>query len=108
MILTIEIKSQLLRIILPLYNAYQKAIIYDLLEHSENYSMTLGSLWNYYRDEIIDDENENENNNMINNSKTVISKSFEYKTKLTGKTQNIDNILNAEVVGCCCSIKIFE
>ena len=26
--------------------------IYNLLEYSDNYCMTSGSLWNYYRDEI--------------------------------------------------------
>ena len=28
--------------------------IYNLLEYSQNYSMTSESLWNYYRDEIDD------------------------------------------------------
>ena len=29
--------------------------MYNLLEYSDNYSMTSRSLWNYYRDEINDD-----------------------------------------------------
>ena len=29
----------------------------NLLEYSNNYSMTSGSLWNYNRDEIKNDEN---------------------------------------------------
>ena len=33
---------------------------YNLLEHSDNYSMTSGSLWNYYRDEVNDAANEND------------------------------------------------
>ena len=33
--------------------------IYNLLEYSDNYSMTSGSLRNYYRDEINDSANEN-------------------------------------------------
>ena len=50
--------------------------MYTLLEHDGNYSMALGSLWNYYRDEI-NDENENDaNKNMVNNKKTTTSKSF--------------------------------
>ena len=53
--------------------------IYNLLEYSDNYSMTSGSLWNYYRDEINDDANENASDNRINNNKTIRSKSFEYK-----------------------------
>ena len=62
--------------------------MYNLLEYSENYSMTSGSLWNY-RDEINDEANENvSNNNTINNNKTITSKSFEYKTKLIGSSPN--------------------
>ena len=34
--------------------------MYNLLVYSDNYSMTSGSLWNYYRDEINDDSNEND------------------------------------------------
>ena len=45
---------------------------YNLLEHSDNYSTTSGSLWNYYRDEVNDAANENDNaNNKINNNKTI-------------------------------------
>ena len=33
---------------------------YNLLEHSDNYSMTSESLWNYYRDEVNDAANEND------------------------------------------------
>ena len=39
--------------------------------------MTSGSLWNYYRDEVNDDENENDdNNNTMNYKKATTSKSF--------------------------------
>ena len=50
----------------------------NLLEYSGNYSMTSGSLWNYYRNEVNDSSNENndENNYRINNNKTTGSKSF--------------------------------
>ena len=59
----------------------------------------LESLWNYYRDQINDYANENNdaNNYRINNSKTTTSKSDKYKTKIIGRTPN-DNILNTEVV----------
>ena len=33
--------------------------MYNLLENSDNYSMTLGSLWNYYRDAVNDSATEN-------------------------------------------------
>ena len=44
--------------------------VYDILGYSKNYSMTSGSLWNCYRDEIV-----NINDNASD------GKSFEYKTK---------------------------
>ena len=67
-----------------------------LLEY--NYSMTCGSLWNYYRDEINDDESENDNNNRLNNNKTITSKSFNHKAKIIASTPDNKNRLNAEVV----------
>ena len=61
--------------------------------------MTSGSLMNYYRQEVNDDPNENNNtgNYRINSSKTTASKSFEYKTKIIGSTQVDDNISNTGV-----------
>ena len=35
--------------------------------------MTSGSLWNYYRDQINDDENENDGNENQRNNKTATS-----------------------------------
>ena len=57
----------------------------NLLEYSKNYSKTSGSFWNYYRDELTDDinENNNPNKNVIN------SKSFKYKISITGSTYNV-------------------
>ena len=72
--------------------------MHNLLEYSENYSVISGSLWNYYRDEMKDNANEsNTARNKINNNKTITSKSFEYKTKLTGRVPK-NNILYADVV----------
>ena len=34
--------------------------MYNLIEYSNNYSMLLGSLWNYYRDEIHGADNASE------------------------------------------------
>ena len=50
--------------------------MYNLLEYSQNYSMTSGSLWNYYRDEI-DDADDN----------ASVGGSFKYKTKIIRKTE---------------------
>ena len=47
-----------LDIVIPMYN---------LLEYSKNYSKTSGSLWNYYRDELTGETNDDNdpNNNVI-------------------------------------------
>ena len=37
--------------------------IYNLFDYSKNYSKTSGSLWNYYRDELADETNDNNNPN---------------------------------------------
>ena len=49
----------------------------NLLEYSQKFSMTSGSLWDYYRDKIDD----------VNNNASD-GKSFNYKTKIVkGKNQ---------------------
>ena len=74
--------------------------MYNLLEYSTNYSITSESLWNYYRDEVNDSANENNNANnfRINNNKTTRSKSFECKDNLIGSTPDNDSRLDVEVV----------
>ena len=86
---TIIDNAEDLDIVMPMYN---------LLEYSDNYSMTLDYLWNYYRDELNGSANEIDNNDsMINNIKTTTSKSFIYKTKITGSTSSNNSRLNAQV-----------
>ena len=54
--------------------------MYNLLECSENYSMTSGGLWNYYRDKINHAANENNAaRTMENYNKTITSKPFEFE-----------------------------
>ena len=53
--------------------------MYNLIEYSDNYVKTSGSLWQYYRDEP--------NNNLAN------SESFKFKVKITGKTY-FDIVIN--------------
>ena len=67
--------------------------MYNLIEYSKNYRKTTGSLWNYYRDELSYDTNDNNNIN-----KNVInSESFKYKTNITGSTYNVnERITNVE------------
>ena len=50
--------------------------------------MTSGSSWNYYRDEINDDEYDNcDKDNMINKNQTTKSKSFKCNTIIIGSMQ---------------------
>ena len=51
--------------------------MYNLIEYSDNYSKTSGSLWQYYKDES--------NDNLAN------SESFKSKVKLTEKTPDNEN-----------------
>ena len=77
-------------------------LMYNLLEYSDNcdnYSMSLGSLRNYNRDEVNYDANKIIANHRINNSKTTTSRSFEHKTKKKTGTRPADNnTLETEVV----------
>ena len=62
-----------------------------MLKYSKNYSKKSGSLWNYYRDELTDETDDNSpNKNVIN------SKSFKYKTSVTGSTYNVPMRINDE------------
>ena len=59
--------------------------IYNLIEYSDNYSKTSGSLWQYYKD----DSNDNIEN----------SESFKFKVKiLTGKTPDDGNTKDVEII----------
>ena len=65
-----------LDIVIPMYN---------LLEYSKNYGKTIGSLYNYYRDELT-----NDNNNNFANRNVINSNAFKYKNKIIGNTYNAD------------------
>ena len=58
--------------------------LYNLIEYSDNYAETFGSLWQYYRDEP--------NNNLVD------SESFKSKIKITGKTPAAGNEKDVEVM----------
>ena len=60
--------AQDIDIVMPMYN---------LIEYSDNYSKTSGSLWQYYKDDS--------DNNLQN------SESFKFKVKITGNTPNDGN-----------------
>ena len=58
--------------------------MYNLIEYSDNYTKTSGSLWQYYRDESNDNLED--------------SKSFKSKIKITGKTPNNGNEKDVEIM----------
>ena len=58
--------------------------MYNLIEYSDNYSKTSGSLWQYYKD----DPNDN----------ITQSESFKSKIKITGKTPAAGNTKNVEII----------
>ena len=76
-----------LEIVMPLYN---------LLEYSKNYKKTTGSFWNYYRDKP--------NKQSIGGGNAAIkylirnSKSFDYKTSITGKLEGNNPEKEVEIV----------
>ena len=53
--------------------------MYNLIEYSDNYSDTSGSLWQFKRDEIINNADVTNDNN---------APSFKYKANLIGNTEN--------------------
>ena len=57
--------------------------MYNLVEYSDNYSKTSGSLWQYCRDEAND-----------NIAESISNKS---KIKITGKNPNADNTDDVEI-----------
>ena len=67
--------AQDIDIVMPMYN---------LIEYSDNYSKTSGSLWQYYKDDP--------NNNITD------SESFKFKVKITGKTPNDGNTKDVEII----------
>ena len=67
--------AQDLDIVMPMYN---------LIEYSDNYSKTSGSLWQYYKDEP--------NDNLAN------SESFKSKVKITGSTPAGGNTKDVKII----------
>ena len=57
--------------------------MYNLIEYSDNYSKTSGSLWQYYRD--------------YPNDNITQFESLKYKTKITGKTPAAGNAKDVKI-----------
>ena len=62
--------------------------MYNLLEYSKTYRKTIGLLYNYYRDELSDDADDNIIN--YDDIKVVNSNTFKYKNKIIGNTYNVN------------------
>ena len=60
--------------------------MYNLVEYTKNYGKTIGLLYNYYRDELSDDADDNNSGNI----NVVNSEAFKYKNKITGNTYNLN------------------
>ena len=60
--------------------------MYNLIEYSDNYSKTPGSLWQYYGDEPFIDNN----GNIIDVRDDPDSASFKYKQKITGEKEMME------------------
>ena len=58
--------------------------MYNLIEYSDKYLKTSGSLWQYYKDESFIDNN----GNIIDVPDNPDNTSFKYKQKITGQTEN--------------------
>ena len=67
--------AQDIDIVMPMYN---------LIEYSNNYSKTSGSLWQYYKDDL--------------NDNIADSKSFKFKVKITEKNPDDDNTKDVEII----------
>ena len=69
--------------------------LYNLLEYSKNCSKAKGRFWDYYRDEPNSDI-DGANNNV--NYSIKDSKSFDYKTSITGKLEGNNTEKEVEIV----------
>ena len=68
--------------------------MYNLLEYSDNYSKTSGSLWQYFKDipAVIN------NDGIVNFNGANNTDLFSFKAKITDQTNNNGEINNAEIM----------
>ena len=67
--------------------------MYNLMEYSDNYSKTFGSLWQYCK-EI---QAVNNAGDIVDFTATNTTDSFNFKTKIKGQTNN-DGIISVEIM----------
>ena len=68
--------------------------IYNLIEYSDNYSKTSGSLWQY----CMDIPAVNNNGNIVDFTTADTTDSFKFKTKIIGQTNNDRRIDGVEIM----------
>ena len=61
--------------------------MYNLLENTDNYSKTSGSLWQYYRDEL----------GKAHNAAIIDFKTFKCRVKISGKKLDNCNIKDVDI-----------
>ena len=67
--------------------------MYNLIEYSDNYAKTSGSMWQYCKDIHAVDNN----NAIVNFTENNITDSFNFKVKMTGQTGD-DGTKNVEII----------
>ena len=67
--------------------------MYNLIEYSDNYAKTTGSLWQYFKDTPA----RNDNDEIIVFDVNNVTDSFNFKVKITGRTGN-DGTKNVEIM----------
>ena len=68
--------------------------MYKVIEYSDNYSKTSGSLWQYCKDIPVI----NNDGNIVDFNGVNATDSFNFKTKITGQTDNNGRIDNIEIM----------
>ena len=77
--------AEYIDIVMPMYN---------LIEYSDNYSKTSGSLWQYYKDIPA----VNNNCSIVEFNGANATNSFNFKAKITGQTGDNGRIDNIEIM----------
>ena len=68
-------------------------LMYNLIEYSDNYSKTCGSLWQYCKDIPAVDDNDDVIFNGANDTD-----SFNFKSKIIGETNDDGDLENVEIM----------
>ena len=77
--------AEYIDIVMPMYN---------LIEYSDNYSKTSGSLWQYFKDIPA----VNDNSNIVHSNGANATDSFNFKIKMTGQTDDDGEMNNIEIM----------